>query len=327
MSDPDAPIHSASRAASKPEVLLIGPYPAWDLEPMERKYTVRRLWEVPDREAFFAKAAARVRAVATRGELGADAALIDALPALEIISCYGVGVDAIDLARARAHGVRVTNTPDVLTRDVADMALALILAFLRKIPHGDSYVRSGAWAKGNMALGASLTGKTVGILGYGRIGRAVAQRAAAFETQIAYSDIAPAAGVPHAYFPDAVALAAVSDILVVTVAGGEATRNIVGARVLEALGPEGILVNVARGATVDESALIEALGRGVLAGAALDVFWNEPNIDSRLLALPNVIVQPHQSSGTIETRKAMGKLVRDNLAAHFAGRPLLTPVV
>jgi len=322
MPDSDASTHSA-----KPEVLLVGPYPAWDLEPMERDYALRRLWEAPDRDAFLAKIGPAIRAVATRGELGASAALIDALPALEIISCYGVGVDAIDLAHARARGVRVTNTPDVLTRDVADMALGLILAFLRKIPQGDAYVRSGAWAKANLGLGASLTGKTVGVLGYGRIGRAVAQRAAGFETKIAYSDIAPAAGVPHAFYPDAVALAAASDILVVTVAGGAATRNIVGARVLEALGPQGLLVNVARGTTVDETALIEALGKGAIAGAALDVFWNEPNIDPRLLEFPNVLVQPHQSSGTIETRKAMGQLVRDNLAAHFAGRPLLTPVV
>jgi D-3-phosphoglycerate dehydrogenase len=294
---------------------------------MERDYELLRLWEASDRDAFLAKVGPRVRAVATRGELGADAALIDALPALEIISCYGVGVDAIDLKRARERGIRVTNTPEVLTRDVADMALALILASLRKIPQGDAYLRSGAWAKSNMALGASFTGKRVGILGFGRIGRAVAQRVASFETEVAYADVAPAAGVPYAYYPDAVALAAASDILVVTVAGGEATRNIVGARVLEALGPKGLLVNVARGSTVDEEALIAALAGGAVGGAALDVFWNEPNVDRRLLAFSNVIVQPHQSSGTVETRRAMGKLVRDNLAAHFSGRPLLTSVV
>jgi D-3-phosphoglycerate dehydrogenase len=312
---------------SKPEILVIGPYPVWDLEPLEHDYRVHRLWEAADRNAYIGQVASRIRAIATRGELGADATLIDALPALEIIACYGVGTDAINLARAQARGVRVTNTPEVLTNDVADMALGLMLALLRKIPHGDAYVRAGEWPKANMALASSLTGKVVGILGFGRIGRAVARRAVAFETTIAYSGVAPAPGVAYAYYPDAVALAKASDVLVVCVAGGAATKNIVNADVLEALGPNGVLINVARGSTVDEDALIGALARGAIAGAGLDVFWNEPNIDGRLLEFPNVIVQPHQSSGTVETRKAMGKLVRDNLAAHFAGRPLLTPVV
>ena len=312
---------------SRPEILMIGPYPAWDMEPLERDFRVHRLWEATNRDALLADVAPRVRAVATRGELGAGAALIDALPALEIISCYGVGTDAIDLERAKARNVRVTNTPDVLTKDVADMAMGLMLAVLRKIPQGDAYVRSGKWAEKAMDLAFSLTGKAVGILGFGRIGRALGQRAAAFDTTIAYSDVAPAAGVAYAYHADPVMLAQVSDVLVVTVSGGPATRNIVGAKVLEALGPQGVLINVARGSTVDESALIDALSRGALGGAGLDVFWNEPNINKRLLDFANVIVQPHQSSGTVETRKAMGKLVRENLAAHFAGRPLLTPVV
>ena len=322
MPNSDEPASRSSMPSpSKPEVLMIGPYPAWDLDPMEREYCVRRLWEAQDRDAFLSEFGPRIRAIATRGELGANAALMDALPALEIVSCYGVGTDAIDLKHARARNVSVTNTPDVLTKDVADMALALILALLRKIAQGDAYVRSGAWKFANMALGASLTGKRIGILGFGRIGRAVAQRAQGFETKIAYSDITPSSGVGYDFHPDAVALAAASDILIVTVAGGEATKHIVGARVLEALGPKGVLVNVARGTTVDENALIDALGSGALGGAALDVFWNEPNIDPRLLDFPNVLVQPHQSSGTVETRKAMGQLVRDNLTAHFADRP------
>jgi lactate dehydrogenase-like 2-hydroxyacid dehydrogenase len=312
---------------SKPEVLMIGPYPDWDMEPLERDYHIHRLWESEDRDVLIGQVAPRIRAVATRGELGANAALIDALPGLEIVSCYGVGTDAIDLGRAKARNVRVTNTPEVLTKDVADMALALILACLRKIPQGDAYVRSGQWTKKNMDLATSLTGKTVGILGFGRIGRAVAQRAIAFETKVAYSDMSPAHGVAFDFYPDAPALAKASDILVVTVAGGAATKNIVGAQVLESLGRNGVLINVARGTIVDEAALVDAISRGTIGGAGLDVFWNEPNIDKRLLEFPNVIVQPHQSSGTIETRKAMGQLVRDNLAAHFSGRPLLTPVV
>lgn len=312
---------------SKPTVLMIGAYPRWDTEPMERDYDLRKLWLAADKDAFLGEAAPRARAVATRGELGASAALIDLCPKLEIIACYGVGVDAIDLARARARGVRVTNTPDVLTEDVADFAFALVLAHLRKLIDGDAHVRSGAWSVGSLPLGSSLRGKTLGILGFGRIGRAIARRAEGFGVTIAYCDVAPAAGCAFAYYENSVALASASDILVAAVAGGEATRNVVDAGVFEALGPTGLFVNVSRGSVVDEPALIDALARKRIGGACLDVFWNEPNVDRRLFDFDNVILQPHQSSGTVETRQAMGKLVRDNLEAHFAGRPLLTPVV
>ncbi len=312
---------------SKPTVLMIGAYPEWDMGPLEGDYDLRKLWLAPDREAFLAEWAPQARAIATRGELGASGALIDRCPKLEIVACYGVGVDAIDLGRARQRGVRVTNTPDVLTEDVADFAFALILAHMRKVIDGDAHVRSGAWRVGNLPLGTSLRGKTLGILGFGRIGRAIARRAEGFDVKIAYSDVAPAADAAHAYFRTPVELAAASDILVASVAGGEATRGLVNAAVFEALGPFGLFVNVARGSVVDEAALIHALERNAIAGAALDVFLNEPNIDPRLMAFRQVIVQPHQSSGTVETRKAMGKLVRDNLEAHFAGCPLLTPVV
>jgi D-3-phosphoglycerate dehydrogenase len=311
---------------SKPTVLMIGAYPEWDMEPLERDYDLRKLWLAPDREAFLADWAPQARAIATRGELGASGALIDRCPKLEIVSCYGVGVDAIDLKRARERGVRVTNTPDVLTEDVADFAFALILAHMRKVIDGDAHVRSGAWRSGNLALGTSLRGKTLGILGFGRIGRAIARRAEGFGVKIAYSDVARS-DAPHAYYRSPVELAAASDILVASVAGGEATRGLVNAAVFEALGPSGLFVNVARGSVVNEAALIDALARNKIAGAALDVFLNEPDIDRRVLEFRQVIVQPHQSSGTVETRKAMGKLVRDNLEAHFAGRPLLTPVV
>jgi D-3-phosphoglycerate dehydrogenase len=310
---------------SKPTVLMIGAYPPWDMEPMERDYDLRKLWLAADKEAYLAEAAPFARAIATRGELGAPAALIDRCPKLEIIACYGVGVDAIDLERARDRGVRVTNTPDVLTEDVADFAFALILAHMRKVVDGDAHVRSGAWAAANLPLGVSLRGKTLGILGFGRIGRAIARRAEGFGVTIAYSDIAPAAGVSYAHYLSAVELAAASDILVASVSGGDATRGLVNAGVFDGLGPAGLFVNVARGSVVDEAALIDALSRKLIGGAALDVFMNEPNIDKRLLQFENVILQPHQSSGTAETRKAMGKLVRDNLEAHFAGRPLLTP--
>ena len=313
---------------SKPMVLILGAYPEWDVLPMQEVYDVRQLRLAADPEAFLTEVAPQVRAIATRGEIGASAALIARCPKLEIISCYGVGYDAIDIAAARARGVRVTNTPDVLTDDVADFAFALLLAFLRKIPAGEAHVRSGAWARtGALALGTALRGKRVGILGLGRIGGAIARRFHGFGVTLAYSSRHPVSGVEHAYHPDAVSLAAASDILICSVSGGQGTRGLVNAAVLDALGPQGVFVNVARGTVVDEDALISALAERRIAGAALDVFLNEPNIDPRWLALDNVVLQPHQSSGTIETRRAMGQLVRDNLAAHFAGRPLPTPVV
>jgi len=312
---------------AKPVVLMIGAYPDWDMAPLEEAYDLRKLWLASDREAFLAGAAPEARAIATRGELGASAALIDRCPKLEIVSCYGVGVDAIDLERAKQRGVRVTNTPDVLTEDVADFAFALILGHLRKVVAGDRHVRSGAWRTGNLPLGVSLGGKTLGVLGFGRIGRAIARRARGFGVKLAYCDVVPANDVEADYCADPVALARASDILVAAVAGGEATRGMVNAAVFDALGPSGLFVNVSRGSVVDEPALIAALADRRIAGAALDVFWNEPNIDPRLLAFDNILLEPHQSSGSVETRKAMGKLVRDNLEAHFAGRPLLTPVV
>jgi D-3-phosphoglycerate dehydrogenase len=294
---------------------------------LEEAYDLRKLWLASDKEAFLAATTPDVRAIATNGELGASAALIDRCPKLEIIACYGVGFDAIDLKRAKERGVRVTNTPEVLTDSVADFAFALILGHLRRIVTGDAHVRSGAWKSGAPPLGLGLKDRTLGILGFGRIGRAIAQRAQGFGVKLAYCDVAPAAGVEAAYHADPVSLALASDIFVTTVSGGAATRRIVNAAVFDALGPNGLFVNVSRGSVVDEPALIDALANRRIAGAALDVFWNEPNIDQRLLAFDNVLLEPHQSSGTVEARKAMGKLVRDNLEAHFAGRPLVTPVV
>ena len=312
---------------TKPDVLMVGPYPEWEMPPLERDYVVHKLWLAEDRARFLSEVGPRIRAIATDGVRGANGELIDACPRLEIIACFGVGFDAIDLDRARARGVRVTNTPDVLTEDVADMAFALILASMRRIVEGEAFVRSGAWTKGALPLGRSLKGKTLGLIGYGRIGRAIARRAPAFGMNIAYCDIANVPEAPHAFYADPVSLARASDILVAATAGGAGTRNLVNAAVFEALGPDGLFVNISRGTVVDEPALIAALEEKRIGGAALDVFWNEPNIDARLLGFPNVIVQPHQASGTIETRKAMGKLVRDNLAAHFAGQPLPTAVI
>jgi len=312
---------------TKPEILMMGHYPAWDLEDLESNYKVHKLWEATDRAAFLSEVGGNVRAIATRGEIGASAELMKALPGLEIVSCYGVGTDAIDLSHAKATGIRVTNTPNVLTADVADIGVGLLLAVARQIPQADRYVRDEHWRNANMHLVTRVHGKKVGIVGMGRIGVEVAKRLAAFDCPIAYFDLNQRDDLPYTLVPDLIALAEQSEFLIVTLAGGASTQGIINADVLRALGRDGILINISRGSTVDEEALLDALERNVIKGAGLDVFQNEPNIDERFLTLENVVLQPHHASGTVETRRAMGKLVRDNLAAHFARQPLLTPVI
>lgn len=311
----------------KPEILMTGPYPQWDMDELQRTYAVHKLWQAEDRDAFLSVRAERIRAIATRGELGASSDLMKKLSRLEIVSCYGVGTDAIDLAYARDRNIRVTNTPDVLTGDVADIGIGLALALARKIPEADAYVRSGRWRQATMGLVTRFFGKKVAIAGMGRIGQAVARRAAGFDCDIRYFARARKEELAWTFEPDLAALAGWADFLIVTLAGGPATQGMIGGKVLAALGPEGFLVNISRGATVDEPALLDALERKTIRGAGLDVFRNEPDIDPRFFALDNVILQPHHGSGTVETRKAMGQLVRDNLSAHFAGLPLITPVV
>ncbi|WP_041672020.1 2-hydroxyacid dehydrogenase [Rhizobium leguminosarum] len=309
------------------EILMTGAYPEWDMVDLEAKYRVHRLWEAADRQELIARVGMDIRAIATRGELGASAELMKQLPKLEIVSCYGVGTDAIDLSYARANGIRVTNTPDVLTEDVADIAIGLLLATARQIPQADVFVRASQWGNVVMPLVTRVSGKKVGLAGMGRIGKAIAKRAAAFGCDISYFARNKDTDVAYAYQPDLVALADWADFLIVIVPGGQGTMKIINADVLKALGPNGMLINVSRGTTVDEEALIAALQDGTIQAAGLDVFLNEPKIDARFLALQNVVLQPHHGSGTVETRKAMGQLVRDNLAAHFAGSPLPTPVV
>jgi lactate dehydrogenase-like 2-hydroxyacid dehydrogenase len=252
--------------------------------------------------------------------------VIEALPKLEIIACQGVGVDAIDVAAAKGRGVAVTNTPDVLTTDVADLAIGLILAAARRIVKADRFVRDGQWLREIWPLGRRATGKTLGIVGLGRIGKAIAARAAGFGMQILYTGPKQKADVPYEYVRSLVALAERSDFLVLACPGGPATQNLVSDRILEALGPEGTLINVARGSVVDEAALIEALGSGRLGFAALDAFADEPRAPEALFKMPNVILQPHQGSATFETRDDMGRLVLENLVAKFEKRPLPTPV-
>ena len=315
--------------SDKIEVLQVGPYPQWDEEKLNATFTMHRYFEATDKKAFLAQVGANIRGIATRGELGANRAMIEALPKLEVISVYGVGYDAVDLAAARERGIRVTNTPDVLTKDVADLGVAMMLAQSRGMIGAESWVKSGNWAsKGLYPLKNRVHGKRAGVLGLGRIGYEVAKRLAGFDMDIAYSSTSPKNLAENwTFIDDPVSLAARSDFLFVTLAASAATRHIVSRQVIEALGPEGMLINISRASNIDEEALLNALESGALGSAALDVFEGEPNLNPRFLKLDNVLVQPHHASGTYETRKAMGKLVFDNLSAHFAGRPLLTPVL
>lgn len=312
-----------------PHILQMGPYPSWDVEALEKSFQLHRYYEADDPDVFVAERADRIRGIATRGELGASRALIESLPNLEIISIYGVGFDAVDLDAARECNVRVTNTPDVLTEDVADLGVGMMLAASRNIPGAQQWVASGDWAnKGMFPLQTRVFGKKAGILGLGRIGFQIAKRCAAFDMDIAYSDLQPhdyAGG--WRYINDPVALARHADYLFVTVTGGPKTHHIVNKRVLEALGPGGMVINVSRASNIDEEALLTALEDKTLGFAALDVFEGEPALNPRFLKLSNVLLQPHHASGTVETRKAMGKLVRENLQAHFDGRELITPII
>lgn len=314
---------------AKPDILLVGPYPEWDLVELEAQYNVLKLYEAKDRDAFVRDHAQSIRAIATRGELGASAELIGRLPKLEVVSVYGVGYDAVDLGACRARGIRVTNTPDVLTNDVADLGVAMMLVQSRGMIGAETWVKDGSWAaKGLYPLKRRVWGRKAGVLGLGRIGFEVAKRLKGFDMDIAYSDVAEKPyGEGMTFVADPVELARRSDFLFVTLSASAATRHIVSRQVIEALGPEGMLINISRASNIDEEALLDALESGALGSAALDVFEAEPKLDPRFLKLDNVLVQPHHASGTIETRKAMGRLVRDNLAAHFAGAALPTPVI
>lgn len=313
---------------AKPVVMQVGQLPEWDEAPMSEAFDLRQYYRAEDKAAWLAQHGADIRGISTRGELGANAQMIEACPNFEVIAVYGVGFDAVDLAACKARGIRVTNTPDVLTKDVADFGVAMMLAHARGIIGGENWVRSGNWAtKGNFPLTRRVHQKRAGVLGLGRIGYEVARRLAAFDMQISYSDVSAKDYAPDwTFVADPVALAQGCDYLFVTLAASSATRHIVGKDVIEAVGPEGMIINISRAANIDEGALIDALSSGALGFAALDVFEGEPKLDPRFLDLPNIMLQPHQASGTIETRKDMGKLMRDNLTAHFEGRDLLTPV-
>jgi lactate dehydrogenase-like 2-hydroxyacid dehydrogenase len=310
----------------KAEIIVVGKIFDVTQAKLDKEFACHKLYEAADKAAFLKSLAGKVRALATFGPNGADAALMDALPKLEIISNFGVGVDAIDLAAAKQRRIIVTNTPDVLNECVSDTAMALVLDTLRRFPASESYLRSGYWAtRGAFPLTTSLGGKTLGILGLGRIGESIARRALAFGMKIRYHN-RNRKSVPYAYDADAVALAKNSDVLLVATPGGAETSKIVDARVLDALGPKGYLVNIARGSVVDEPVLLRYLKEGRIAGAGLDVFDNEPKINPEWFGIENAVLYPHVGSATVETRTAMGDLQVENLRLHFAGKPVKTPV-
>lgn len=311
----------------KPHILLIEPMTPDVEAQLDAAYAVHRLSRATDHQAFIADVGATVRGIVTGGRTGVSNAIVDALPKLEIIAINGIGTDAVDLDLARRRGIHVTTTPDVLTDDVADLAIALLLATARRICIGDRFVRDGGWLRGRVPLATKVSGKRLGIIGLGRVGCAIARRAEGFDLSIAYSDPLRKDDVAYRYQPNLRSLASEVDFLVVAAAGGPASHNIVNQDVLDALGPKGILVNVARGSIVDEEALVAALTGGRLGGAGLDVFAHEPEVPEALWRLDNVVLQPHQASATVETRRAMADLVLANLAAHFAGQELPTSVV
>jgi lactate dehydrogenase-like 2-hydroxyacid dehydrogenase len=310
----------------KPEVLITGPLMPFMTEALERRYVVHKLYEAENRDALLKAVGPRIRGVATGGHHGPDAALIDALPKLEIISSFGVGTDSIDVAHAQARGIVVCNTPDVLNDEVANFTIALLLAVQRKIVVYDRYIREGRWLGDDPPLTRSLAGSKIGMVGMGRIGRTIAEKLAVFHTPIAYFARNKRPELPYRHYSDLVALAKDSDVLIVIVPGGKETEKLVNRAVIDALGPEGVLVNVARGPVVDEDALVAALKEGRLGGAGLDVFAREPHVPPELFALDNVVLAPHQGSATVETRRAMGELVLKNLEAYFNGEKPPTPL-
>jgi lactate dehydrogenase-like 2-hydroxyacid dehydrogenase len=310
----------------KREVLLIGP-----LRPvfkgLESAFNVVKLSEQNDRARFFAENAPQVRGIAIAATSERiDGGFLSHFPKLEIVSSFGVGYDHVDARWAGEHGIIVTNTPDVLTEEVADTALGLLLCTVREFPQADRYLRAGKWRKANYPLSATLRDRVVGLVGMGRIGQAIARRLAAMQVPVVYHSRRPGAGVPYRHYPKLTDMARDVDVLIVITPGGQETRNLINAAVLDALGPRGVLINMARGSVVDEEALIKALQSKTILSAGLDVYAREPEVPKELIEMEHVVLFPHLGSASVATREKMDQLVVDNLLAWAAGKPPLTPV-
>lgn len=307
-----------------PRVLNVGRLPPALLARLAAVYPLVHLAEQSDPAAFLAQHGGGFSALLTSAPVGADTALLQALPQLKVISSFGVGLDKIDLAAAQARGIAVGYTPDVLNDCVADTAWGLLIDVARGFSAADRFVRRGAWPQGAFPLGRKVSGARLGLVGLGRIGRAIAQRSTGFQMAVRYHCRRPVADVPWTHEPALLDLARWADFLVLITAGGAATRHLVDAQVLDALGPQGFLINVARGSVVDEAALLAALAEGRIAGAGLDVYEHEPQVPAELMAMDNVVLLPHVASATRETRQAMADRVADNLDHFFATGALLS---
>lgn len=310
----------------KPEILVVTPIFPPTLAALEREYAVHKLWLADDPEALLSEVSGRVRGVVTVGSVGLAAGLIDSLRRLEIVGCFGTPHGTVDVAAAKARGVVVTNTPDSITEAVADLAIGLVIAVMRRICETDRFVRAGKWPARLPPVGRDLRGKTCGILGLGAIGRGVARRAEACGMVVCYHGRRQKPDVAYPYYADLEEMARRSDCLVVACWLTPETRGLVDARILEALGRGGFLVNIARGPVVDEAALITALKNGQIAGAGLDVYWDEPRVPEALIGMENVVLVPHIGSSTLEVREARGEKLLANLEAHFSGRPVPNPL-
>jgi hydroxypyruvate reductase len=309
----------------KPIVLSLDPLPPFLTDSLAEHFDFHAELQTND-PAAFERLAPQARGLVGRGETVLTGEMMKRFPKAEIVSIFGVGYDGIDVAAARERGIVVTHTPNVLTDDVADLAIALMLAVSRRLLPADRHVRSGAWLQGPVPLARKVSGSRLGIVGLGRIGSAIAKRAEAFGMSIAYTKRTVDPLVSYNYYPSAQALAAEVDFLVVAAFGGPTTRGLIDAKVLDALGPKGYLINIARGSVVNEEDLVAALKAGRIAGAGLDVFVNEPKVPADFFALDNVVLTPHIGSATSDTRRAMANLAFANLAAHFAGKPLPSEV-
>jgi len=315
-------------AAEKTDVLLIGPPKAVIVNGLAGPFNLIKLSDAKDPEKLFAETAPRVRAIAVSGtEQRINGAFMTRFPKLEIVSSFGVGYDHVDAGWAGKHGITVTNTPDVLTEEVADTALGLLLCAVREFPQAERYVRAGKWAqKGYPLSKATLRNRTVGMVGLGRIGQAIARRLEAMQVPVVYHSRRPAAGVSYRHYPKLIDMARDADVLMVITPGGAETKDLINAEVLAALGPNGILINMARGSVVDEAALIKALQDKTILSAGLDVYAREPEVPAELIAMDHVVLFPHLGSASVATREKMDQLVVDNLLAWAAGKPPLTPV-
>jgi len=311
----------------KPELLLVRPIYAPAMAELERDFTLHKPWAAPEPGAYIGQACGNVRAAVTTTTIGFDRGDFDALPKLEILGCFGPYYELVDLAAAKERNLVVTHTPDSTAEPVADLAMGMIVAVMRRLCEADRFVRAGKWPDGVFGAGREVRGKTCGIVGLGRIGREIATRAAGFGMKICYHGPRMKDGVSYPYFADLESLARESDVLVVTCKLTPETRNLVDARILDALGADGFLVNVARGAIVDEEALIAALASGRIAGAALDVFQDEPRVPAALMEMDNVVLAPHMGTSTREIRDERSRKLLADLRAFFAGKPLLHQVM